>query len=60
MNKLLWSPIAAKTQGVLPPGARRAVEHASAPSGPRTLRLYYSGSLLRKLLSNSQPRYASS
>ena len=28
-------------------------KHASAPHGPRTLCFYYSGSLLRKLLSNS-------
>ena len=60
MNKLLRSPIAAQTQVVLLPGARRAVNARArpygtgpAPSSPRALRLYYSGSLLRKLLSNS-------
>ncbi len=44
MNKLLRSPIAAKTHGVLPPGARRAVDARArpfgtgpAPSSPRTL-----------------------
>ncbi len=61
MNKLLRSPIAAKRRasqaGVLLPGARRAIDararpHGTgpAPSSPRTLRLYYSGSLLRKRL----------
>ena len=64
MNKLLRSPIAAKHRasqaGVLPPGARRAVNARARPNGtgpapysPRTLCFYYSGSLLRKLLSNS-------
>ncbi len=37
MNKLLRSPIAAKTQGVPFPGARRAVEHASASPTPYRL-----------------------
>ena len=48
MNKLLWSPIAAKHRasqaGVLPPGARRAVNARARPNGtgpvpysPRTL-----------------------
>ena len=35
MNKLLRSPIAAKTQGVLLAGARRTVKYASAPSSSR-------------------------
>ena len=44
MEKLLRSPIAARTQGVLPPGARRAVDARARPNGtgpalssPRTL-----------------------
>ena len=35
MNDLLRTPIAAKPQGVLPPRARRAVQHACARYSPR-------------------------
>ena len=50
MNELLRQSIAAKSMGVLPPRAQRAVKHACARSGPRTQRFHYS----------CQPRYVHS
>ena len=50
MNKLLRPSIAAKSLGVLPPRAQRAVKHACARSGPRTQCFHYS----------CQPRYVHS